>query len=188
MIYNWKRIVIESVPLLIVTSFISTFAGSAIETAITIFKTYPGILLFVPAFLDACGDINSTFASKTASTVHMLGPGAISLRGKHNKILFDNIIATFSSALLFFFIFTIVSYIIGSFLKLVFPPLEQMLLIILSSGIVASILLIAIALATVKIVVRYNFDPDNFGSPIVATAADLLAANIYVFICFLVLK
>lgn len=185
---NWKRITMESVPLLIVTSFISTFAGSAIESAVAIFKAYPGLLLFVPAFLDACGDINSTFASKTACTMHMLGPSAISLRGKYNRILFDNIIATFSSALLFFVIFTFISYLFGSFIGLVFPTLEQMLTIIIVSGVIVSIILIAIAIISVKVVVKYNLDPDNFGSPIVATAADLLAANIYVFICFLILK
>ena len=185
--YNWKRIVIENLPLLIATSFISTFAGSAIESALSLFKTYPGLLLFVPAILDACGDIGSTFASKTACTVHMLGPGAISLRGKYNKILFNNIVATFFSALLFFLLFTVASYIIGLSVGIAFPPLEKMLLIVLLTGSIVLLLLIVIAIVTVKIVLRSNLDPDNFGAPIVATAADFLAANIYVFICFIIL-
>lgn len=185
--YTWKRIVIESLPLLIFTSFVSTFAGSAIESAISLFTVYPGLLLFIPAFLDGCGDINSTFASKIACTMHMLGPDAVSFTGKYRNILFTNIIFSLMSTFAFFTIFSIITQTAGTTIGIIFPSLEKLLFIVLSAAAIVSLVLIMVAIITTKIVVRYNLDPDNFGSPLVATAADLFAANVYVFICFIVL-
>ena len=66
-----RRIVRESMPVLLVAGTIDIVAGLTIEHRLESFLAYPALLVLVPPFLEDTGALGSVLSSRLASKLHL---------------------------------------------------------------------------------------------------------------------
>ncbi|MBN3037735.1 MAG: magnesium transporter [Candidatus Diapherotrites archaeon] len=174
--YSAKRIILESAPPLVAFTFLSMFAGLTLETNAAFLATYPGVLLMIPAFIDSCGDISSSFASRLTTSLH-LGTGRASLRSKRFR---DNVAGTYVTTILFFIVMALLAFAFSAVLGLAMPPLLKFLAAVMASAVVVVTLDLAIAVAVSVATTMARLDPDNFEAPFLTTFSDVVGIMIFI--------
>src|SRR5207302_6617473 len=66
-----RRILVESLPVLIVAGTIDVVAGLTIEKRLDSFLRYPALLVLIPPFLEDTGALGSILTSRLASELHL---------------------------------------------------------------------------------------------------------------------
>src|SRR5262249_28372508 len=66
-----RRIVRESLPVLVIAGTIDVVAGLSIEKRLESFLAFPALLVLIPPFLEDTGAVGSIVASRLASKLHL---------------------------------------------------------------------------------------------------------------------
>jgi cation transporter-like permease len=172
--HSWKRILAESGPFLVVLSFFSILSGTVLESSVQLLSVFPSLLLFLPAFIDACGDISEIFAAHVSSLLHL----HISMRKERKEILL-NVKATILLSIIFFLVMSAIAYGVSSFLRLPLPSPTRFFLSVVSSALIAISFSIILATLTAFFTKKHNLDPDNFEAPLLSTFSDLAGVLIF---------
>lgn len=170
-----KRILLESLPILLVTSLISIIAGLFIESSVNVLTKYPILLLLLPAFIDACGDIGTTFAARLTTQF-----GIKIFYKKRRRFLFADVEATILLTIAFFLLVTFLAYGWELSLGYFVPPLLNFVAAVLIAALVVILVGMGISLLIAYIGFKHKLDPDNFEAPLLSTISDL--AGVVVFI------
>ena len=131
----------------------------------------PALLGLVPPFAAMCGSLGGLLSSRLSSKLHL---GLLEPRLLPGKLAALDVSLTF---LLAFLAFTGTGAIgwVGAAIVGTTPPSVFMLLAVAHvGGIMATVALSAVAYAAAVASVRFGFDPDNHGIPIVTAAMDFL--------------
>ena len=72
-----RRIVIESLPILVLAGAVDVLAGLTIEKRFESFLIFPALLVLVPAFLEDSGSLGAILAARISTKLHLgtLGEG-----------------------------------------------------------------------------------------------------------------
>ncbi|MEY7850172.1 magnesium transporter [Natrarchaeobius sp. A-rgal3] len=180
--WNWKRIVGNMFPLLIVLSIIVLWAGITLEGAEELLSQYAILAVMVPTMVDMGGNLGAILSSRLSTRFHL---GTTEL-DPTDRVLWANIAAILALAVTIFTALAIGAYglgiVIGSPL-----PLSQLLVISLVSGMSVAVIAVVFSFLATYGSYRLGIDPDDTTIPIVTNVVDVFGMVIFIGVSALVL-
>jgi mgtE-like transporter len=168
-----RRIVRESLPVLIVAGTVSAMAGIVLEGRFSSFDRYPALLVLVPAHLSSAGALGGILSSRLASKLHLglVTPMTVPSREARRDI---TIVALLAVPV---FLFNGVgAHLVGVALGQASPGLARMLAVTILGGVVAVAFVLAVAYYGTVAAFRLGADPDTYGIPVVTSSVDFAGA------------
>ena len=175
MIYSWKKIVRNGLPLLTVCVFIEIFAGQILQGKQETLLLFPIFLISIPVINGVGGNIGSVLGARLASGLHV-GYISIDLKDKemHENLLISVLLGVITYLILSFIIYC--SYYVLSFYGNV--PKHLGLLEFVSIVLGAGILLVCVVSIACVFTAFWSFkkglDPDDMVAPVVTTVGDVM--------------
>jgi mgtE-like transporter len=167
-----KRIIKESIPVLLVAAGIDLLAGVTLEKRLEAFMVYPVFLATVPAFLEDSGNLGIMLSARLASRLHV---GIIRPRFLPTDALSE----IFLIILLSFPVYVALG-LSASLIALVFglssPGWLPVLGVTMLAGAITVIAAALVAYYSAVAAYRLDLDPDNHGAPLITSAMDVVAA------------
>lgn len=186
MIIGWRagrpslrRILNESIPILVLAIFLDLVAGVAVERQRSDFSEWPALLVMLPGFLSAAGALGGILSSRLASKLHLglIGPSAVPGRASRGDL-----VATLLLALPVYALTAIVAQVASQALDLASPGMGDMLAVAMLGGLVVTVILMFVAYYGTIAAVRFGLDPDTYGIPLVTSSLDLVGAFVLVLV------
>jgi mgtE-like transporter len=170
-VYDAKKIVIESAPLLIFLLALEVLIGQLLNAQESLISI-PVILALIPVINGVGGNIGGVLGARLASGLHT-GYIDTNLRGQTLK---NNVTGTLVMGILAFGILAILLYLILPVLGVSVNVIGfgKLIIIMLGSGILLTITLIILTIFTAIYSFKRGLDPDNYVIPIVTTSGDVL--------------
>ncbi|MFW9934168.1 MAG: magnesium transporter [Candidatus Thorarchaeota archaeon] len=176
--YTVRKILIESLPVLLVVLVFALAAGQFLDTTLEGLKNiFPLILLMVPAFIDITGDLAGVVGARITSHLYT---GELDKGFRPYRLLLSNLIAILLvSTTAYAFLGACVIAITLGFEPIIGPifPITgfpHLFIAILLAGILATALTSLIGLLAARVVYRSGRDPDSIIPPLTTTVGDLL--------------
>lgn len=166
------RIVLESLPVLLVAASIDSIAGLTVEKRLTDFVTLPALLVLLPPFLENSGSLGSMLSARISSKLHI---GMISPRVFPGEAIPDAFLLYLLAMPVYLFT-GIASHLGATMIGVVSPGVLAMISISLIAGLMATTAGMFIAYYGAVATFRWGLDPDNHGVPLVTSSMDLIAA------------
>jgi mgtE-like transporter len=173
-----KRIVAESLPILLIAGAIDIIAGITIEKRLEAFTTLPVLLVLVPPFLEDTGALGGILASRLSSKLH-LGIIEPTSRPQRAARADFRLVAVFAVPV--FILVAVSSDLVSLLLGLPSPGPLRMIGISLIGGLLATTACLAITYYGAIAAYRIGLDPDNHGIPLVTSSMDLIGAVALIF-------
>jgi mgtE-like transporter len=164
-----RRIVAESLPVLTYAAIVDIFAGGVLEARIESFIQNPALLVLIPPFIANCGSLGGILSARLGSELHL---GLIQPRRIPEKL------AAFEGSLTVLFSFAafggvgLIAHVASTVFGFASPGLATMVGIALLGGLLAFLLMFAVAYYAATATYRFGLDPDNHGIPIVTATMD----------------
>lgn len=168
-----RRIVRESLPVLLVAGTVDVVAGLSIEKRLDSFLVYPALLVLVPPFLEDAGALGSILSARLSSKLHL---GVIEPRSFPQRAARRDVLAVFLFAVPVFALVALSADLAAFVTGLASPGPLRMLAVSLLAGLVATGFAVLIAYYGAVATFRLGLDPDNHGIPLVTSSMDLLGA------------
>ena len=168
-----RRIVRESLPVLLVAGTVDVLAGVTIEKRLSSFLIFPGLLVLVPPFLEDTGALGGILSSRLSSKLHL---GVIEPQNIPQKPARGDFVLTFLFAVPVFVLVAVSADIAASVAGLATPGVVRMVAISLVGGFLATVAAVGIAYYGAIASFRLGLDPDNHGIPLITSSMDLIGA------------
>ena len=168
-----RRIVRESLPILVAACAISAMAGITIEKQLDSFLTFPALLVLLPAFLSSAGALGGILSSRLGSKLHLglVSSDTIPSRAARRDIAVVAVLAAPT------FLYNAVgAHLVGTALGQASPGLGRMVLVTVVGGVVAVAFVLAVAYYGTVAAFRLGVDPDTYGIPVVTSSVDFAGA------------
>ncbi|HZD80539.1 MAG TPA: magnesium transporter [Actinomycetota bacterium] len=165
-----RRIVIESMPVLVLAGIVDILAGTVIEARLERFITFPALLVLVPPFLEDTNALSGILSSRLASKLHL---GVLEPRSVPQPLALVDISINFLFAISVFLMVGVSAELVSLAAGKLSPGLGTMIGISLAAGFLATIASSAVAYYSAIATYRFGFDPDNHGIPIGSSVMDL---------------
>jgi len=168
-----RRIVLESLPILVLAGVVDLMAGVTIEKRLESFITFPALLVLVPAFLEDSGSLGAILAARISTKLHLgtLVPG----RGAWEAAI-DDVLLIYLYAIPVFVFLGISSIIVAHVANQASPGALDMMGVALLAGFMATTASVIVGFYAAVATYRFGLDPDNHGVPMVTSSLDLLGA------------
>ena len=168
-----RRVVFESLPILLFAGTLSLMAGVILERSIERLLTFSVLLVLLPGYLSTAGALGGILSSRLSTKVHLglIDPAPVPRGGAR-----DDIRITFALALPIFVFLAILAGTAGVAAGRTSPGLAILVGVAVTGGLVATTFVAAIAYYGTLIVVRFGLDPDNHGIPLVTASLDVVGA------------
>ena len=166
-----KRVVRESIAVLVVFGTVDLVAGLFIESRLERFIELPALLVLLPPFLEGAGALGGILSSRLSSKLHL---GVLSPRGLPEGVAWLDATIIFLFALFMFALRGLVAGVAGEVMGLASPGILPMVGVSLVGGLLATSLAVVLAYYTAIATTRLGLDPDNHGIPIITSTMDLL--------------
>jgi mgtE-like transporter len=168
-----RRIVVESVPVLVVSGVISMFAGLTIQGRFDALARYQVLFVLIPPLLSLSGSLAGILSSRVATKLHLglLDPGRFSLRAIGEDLVLVYVLST-----AIFLVLGVGAAGVAELLGLSAPSTVSLLAASVLAGGLATTMTNAIGYGAALATYRLELDPDNFGIPLTAACSDLLGA------------
>lgn len=168
-----RRIVRESLPVLVVAGVVDVVAGLTIEKRLESFLAYPALLVLIPPFLEDSGALGGVLTARLSSKLHLgvVAPAAVPTRPARRDFLLIAVLAVP--------VFTLVGLsadLVALVFDLASPGPLRMLAVTLLGGAIATVFAVLIGYYGSIAAYRFGFDPDNHGIPLVTSSMDLIGA------------
>lgn len=170
---DYKKIVIQSAPIIAISLMIDSLAGLFINITFESITGIAFLLMVLPAFLEEGGNIGTVLASRLSTKLHLgtMKPD-LTLSGEIKKEFFNS----YFLAVAIFPILSIASYATASFLAIPVMPFLKVLTVVFFAGITMTTFIIILSFIISVLSYKYRFDPDNVTIPIITSTADLVGA------------
>ena len=178
-----KRIMRESVPVLLIAGTVDVLAGVSIEKRLESFILFPGLLVLVPPFLEDTGALGGILSSRLSSKLHL---GLIEPRNVPQRAARGEFLLTFLYAVPVFVLVAVSADIAATVAGLATPGVVKMVAVSLIGGFVATVFAVGIAYYGAIAAFRLGLDPDNHGIPLITSSMDLIGAFALIFAIVLV--
>ncbi len=166
-----RRIVAESLPVLLVAGSLSLLAGVAIEASEDRFSWV--LLVLLPGYLGSAGALGGILANRLSTKVHLglvdfsFWPSAAA----RSDMAFIAALATPIFALL-----ACIAHATATVANQESPGLLLLLAVAVTGGLAATVFVLAVAYFGTLATVRFGLDPDNTGIPLVTATLDVVGA------------
>lgn len=167
------RILVESLPVVLVAGLIGLVAGLTIEKRLASFVEYPALLIVVPPFLAGAGALGGILSSRLTSALHL---GLIEPAALPSERARADIALTFALAVPLFALVSLVADLGAVVTGLASPGALRMLGIAMLGGILATAFVVLVAYYGAVAALRLGVDPDTYGIPLVTSSVDLVGA------------
>src|SRR3989344_4332186 len=174
---NFKRIMMESMPVLALSGLLSAASGVVLEAYVHTIIAIPVILMFIPSFLETAGNITTILSSRVGSKLHL---GLIKPDFKMRGQKLEEILNSMRLAYFIFPLLGIMTYYIGAFAGVNGLTLWDVVILSVSSGFILHLFLILTSMAISIISFNHNVDPDNVTIPIMTSIADIVSVLVIV--------
>jgi mgtE-like transporter len=173
-----KRIVAESLPILLIAGAIDIIAGITIEKRLAAFTTLPALLVLVPPFLEDTGALGGILSARLSSKLHLgvIEPTPVPQRAARADF---RLVACFAVPV--FVLVAVSSDLVSLLLGLPTPGPARMIGVSLIGGLLATTACLAITYYGAIAAYRLGLDPDNHGIPLVTSSMDLIGAVALIF-------
>ncbi len=168
-----RRIVRESVPVLVLAGTIDVIAGITVQKRIESFLLYPALLVLVPPFLEDAGALGGILSSRIATKLHL---GTVDLSRSPWRAAAEDVLLVAVYAIPVFFLLGISADIVSAVFDLASPGSLQMIGVSMLAGVFATTAAVAVGYYGAVATYRLGLDPDNHGIPIVTSSLDFLGA------------
>lgn len=176
------RIILESLPVLLIAATVDSVAGLTIEKRLVDFVALPALLVMIPPFLENSGSLGSMLSARISSKLHV---GLISPRVFPTEALPDAFLLYLLAIPVYLFT-GIASHVGALVIGVASPGMWPMISISLMAGAMATTVGMLIAYYGAVGTFRWGLDPDNHGVPLVTSSMDVIAAvSVIVTIVFL---
>jgi mgtE-like transporter len=169
-VYSFKRILIESYPILAASALISLGAGYLLSANIDKIKAIPFILMMVPPMNGIGGNIGCILGARLASALHL---GTVELKFKGQKVLRCNVIASLLMGLIIFSFLAVVYFVAGLAAGLGIHSSIRLMLIFLMAGVILIPLIILSTVILAVVSFKKGLDPDNVVIPLTTSFIDI---------------
>jgi mgtE-like transporter len=168
-----RRIVRESMPILILAGAVDIIAGLTIEKRFESFLVYPALLVLVPPFLEDSGALGSILTARVSTKLHLgtLEPSRSPLRA-----VGDDVLLVFAYAVPVFVLLGVSADIAATVANLHSPGWLSMIGVSVLAGSFATMFAVIVGYYGAILAHRLGLDPDNHGIPMVTSSMDFLGA------------
>jgi mgtE-like transporter len=167
------RILVESLPVVLVAGLLGLIAGMTIEKRLESFLTYPALFIVVPPFLAGAGALGGILSSRLTSALHL---GLIAPTAVPSERARTDIALTFALAVPLFAFVSVVADLGAIVTGLASPGPLRMLGITMLGGAMATCFVVLVAYYGALAALRLGVDPDTYGIPLVTSTVDLFGA------------
>jgi mgtE-like transporter len=168
-----RRIVVESLPILLLAGSIDLLAGVTIQHRIDSFAAYPALLVLVPSFLEDSGALGSILAARVSTKLHL---GTLLESRAPWRAAAEDILLVYVYSVPTFVLLGLSSDIASALTGFKSPGTLNMVLVSLVGGFFATTGAVVIGYYAAVFTNRLGLDPDNHGIPIVTSSLDLVGA------------
>jgi mgtE-like transporter len=166
-----RRIVGESLPVLLAAGALSLMAGIAIESSEDRLSWV--MLVLLPGYLGTAGALGGILANRLSTKVHL---GIVQFSAWPGAEARSDMAFTAALAAPIFALLAVVAEIVAQTADQSTPGILILLAVAISGGLVATMFVLAIAYYGTLVSVRFGLDPDNTGIPLVTAALDVVGA------------
>ncbi|MEM0449410.1 MAG: magnesium transporter [Methanomassiliicoccales archaeon] len=178
-----KRIVLVSVPVLVLCTLLDIGAGLTIDHELETLVASAALLVMIPPFLEDANALGGILTSRLASLLHM---GLLEPRRIPGKLALENFIIIYIFALWVFTLVGVTAYVVAVLLGLGAPSLISMVSISLIAGLLTVTFLNIISYYVAIYTFRFNLDPDDHSIPITSSSIDFVGAVFFI-LCVILL-
>ncbi len=169
-----RRVVVESLPVLAYAALVDILAGTVLENDIESFVASPALLVLIPPFIANCGSLGGILSARLGSELHL---GLITPRPIPEKLAGLEASLTVAFAFAAFTGVGLIGHTAAELANFASPGIAAMVAVALLGGLLATLLLFAVAYSTAAATYRFGLDPDNYGIPIVTATMDFLGVG-----------
>ncbi len=173
--WEWRTIVTNMFPLLIVLSVIVLWAGITLEEAEEMLEEFAILAVMVPTMVDMGGNLGAILSSRLSTRFHL---GTTELNPK-DRVLWANVLAILALAASIFTALAIGAYLIGTVIGSEIG-LGTLLFISLVSGMSVAVIAIVFSFLTTYVSYRMGIDPDDTTIPVVTNVVDVFGMVIFI--------
>ena len=168
-----RRIVWESLPVLVMAGAVDVMAGLTIEKRLGSFLAFPALLVLVPPFLEDSGALGGILSARIASKLHL---GLVEPAAVPSRMARRDFALTALFAVPVFILVAISADIVAALFHLASPGALRMIAVSVVGGTIATLFAIGIGYYGSIATYRLGLDPDNHGIPIVTSSMDLVGS------------
>lgn len=173
-----RRIVHESLPVLLVAGLVDVLAGLTVEKRLEEFLAFQALLVLVPPFLEDTGALGGILASRLSSKLHL---GIIDPMGRPQRAARVDFAIIMLLALPVFVLLAASTELVALVFGLSSPGAPTLVGVTLIGGLVSTVVAIGVAYYGSIATYRLGLDPDNHGVPMLTSTMDLVGALSLVF-------
>lgn len=168
-----RRIMRESIPVLLVAGLLDLVAGITVEKRLDDFVAFPALLVMLPGFLSTAGALGGVLSSRLSTKLHLglARPAALPSGGARVDLG-----TTFALAAPLFALLGLVSSAAAGLAGHSGPSLADLVAVALLGGLLATLVIVVVAYYGTLAAVRFGVDPDTYGIPVVTSSLDLAGA------------
>ncbi len=168
-----RRILLESLPVLVLAGTVDLLAGLTIEKRLESFLTFPALFVLVPAFLEDSGSLGAILAARISTKLHL---GTMeSGRGAWWAAI-EDVMLIYVYAVPVFFFLGASSIVVSHIADKASPGNLNMMGVTLLAGLMATTAAVVVGFYSAVATYRFGLDPDNHGVPMVTSSLDFLGA------------
>jgi mgtE-like transporter len=168
-----RRIVRESIPVLMLAGTVDIIAGLTIEKRFSSFLAFPALLVLVPPFLEDSGSLGAILSARVATKLHL---GTLDPSRKSLRAISEDVLLVYVYAVPVFFFLGISANIASAIAGLAGPGVPELIGVSMLAGAFATTFAVLIGYYSALAAYRLGLDPDSHGIPIVTSSLDLLGA------------
>ena len=168
---DFRRIVLESIPVLGVALVLSTLAGVAVEKRLAVFAALPALLVLQPAFVSSAGSLGGILSSRIGTNLHL---GLVSPTLVPGRLVLADAALVLGLALPVYVFNALGAQVAASLLSQASPGVWWMLAVSLLAGALTVLFVIALAYYGTVAAWRVDLDPDSVGIPVVTASVDFV--------------
>ncbi|HEV3497497.1 MAG TPA: magnesium transporter [Actinomycetes bacterium] len=168
-----RRIVRESLPVLIVAGTISATAGIVLEKRLDAFAALPALLVLVPAHLSSAGALGGILSGRLASKLALGLTRPARLPDRHAR---QDIALVAALAVPVYAFNGLGAHVTASLLGQSGPGLARLCAVSVLGGVIAVSFVVTVAYYGALAADRLGVDPDSYGIPLVSSSVDLVGA------------
>jgi mgtE-like transporter len=164
-----RRILRESIPVLVVAAAVDILAGLMVEARLGEFVSHPALLMLIPPILGNAGGLGGLLSSRLTSKLHL---GVLTPRGRPEAVAMLDAAVVLLIALAIFPLLGAAADGLARALGLPTPGLLRMVGVSLIAGSMATLLALLVAYYSAVATYRLGLDPDNHGIPMITSSMD----------------
>jgi mgtE-like transporter len=168
-----RRVVQESLPILVVAGTIDVVAGLTIEKRFDSFLVYPALLVLVPPFLEDSGSLGAILAARVSTKLHL---GTLAPSRRPLRAIGEDVMLIYLYAVSVFLLLGVSTDIVAAVFGLASPGVLSMIAVSMLGGLMATTCAVLVGYYAAVVTYRLGMDPDSHAIPVVTSSLDLLGA------------